>query len=149
MFLALQGAPHILQQLPGFLLDGTAASGELRLTADSRRFIRTRIVGGQHLAHVQIDSMGTSRWPSLSPDVVARRVWNVLSVNWLLGFTAFGGPPVHFKIVRTLSAATSAGFESAQLIRPSPPVPRQVCGQAQMDQRPGGKLCHPTASLRG
>lgn len=27
------------------------------------------------------------------------RVWKILQVNWHLGFTAFGGPPVHFKIV--------------------------------------------------
>ncbi|GLI73622.1 hypothetical protein PoHVEF18_001842 [Penicillium ochrochloron] len=26
------------------------------------------------------------------------RVWKILQVNWYLGFTAFGGPPVHFKI---------------------------------------------------
>lgn len=30
---------------------------------------------------------------------LARRGWKVLRVNWHLGVTAFGGPPVHFKIV--------------------------------------------------
>ncbi|EJT69829.1 hypothetical protein GGTG_12712 [Gaeumannomyces tritici R3-111a-1] len=30
---------------------------------------------------------------------VAGRAWEVLEVNWHLGFTSFGGPPVHFKIV--------------------------------------------------
>ncbi|KAK3328089.1 chromate transporter-domain-containing protein [Cercophora scortea] len=30
--------------------------------------------------------------------VVAHRAWNVLRANWYLGFTSFGGPPVHFKI---------------------------------------------------
>ncbi|KAL8383276.1 hypothetical protein RB595_006842 [Gaeumannomyces hyphopodioides] len=29
---------------------------------------------------------------------VAGRAWEVLKVNWHLGFTSFGGPPVHFKI---------------------------------------------------
>ncbi|KFA67652.1 hypothetical protein S40285_04956 [Stachybotrys chlorohalonatus IBT 40285] len=27
-----------------------------------------------------------------------RHVWSTLKMNWHLGFTAFGGPPVHFKI---------------------------------------------------
>ncbi|KAJ5573155.1 hypothetical protein N7450_010139 [Penicillium hetheringtonii] len=26
------------------------------------------------------------------------RIWDILQVNWHIGFTAFGGPPVHFKI---------------------------------------------------
>ncbi|KAL8298958.1 hypothetical protein RB600_003479 [Gaeumannomyces tritici] len=30
---------------------------------------------------------------------VAGRAWEVLEVNWHLGFTSFRGPPVHFKIV--------------------------------------------------
>ncbi|KAI0111792.1 chromate transporter-domain-containing protein [Daldinia grandis] len=29
---------------------------------------------------------------------VARRSWKTLKVNWHLGFTSFGGPPVHFRI---------------------------------------------------
>ncbi|KAH7201456.1 chromate transporter-domain-containing protein [Fusarium oxysporum] len=29
---------------------------------------------------------------------VGRRTWETIQVNWHLGFTAFGGPPVHFKI---------------------------------------------------
>ncbi|KAK0636049.1 chromate transporter-domain-containing protein [Bombardia bombarda] len=31
--------------------------------------------------------------------VLARRGWKVLRANWHLGVTAFGGPPVHFKIL--------------------------------------------------
>jgi hypothetical protein len=27
------------------------------------------------------------------------RLWATVQENWHLGFTAFGGPPVHFKIV--------------------------------------------------
>ncbi|KAF8856677.1 chromate ion transporter [Acephala macrosclerotiorum] len=37
----------------------------------------------------------SSRW-SLSRAV--KQVWDVLEQGWYLGFTAFGGPPVHFKI---------------------------------------------------
>jgi hypothetical protein len=29
----------------------------------------------------------------------ADRAWQTVKVNWHLGITAFGGPPVHFKIV--------------------------------------------------
>ncbi|KAI0541973.1 hypothetical protein GGR58DRAFT_367910 [Xylaria digitata] len=29
---------------------------------------------------------------------LGRRAWRVVEANWLLGFTAFGGPPVHFKV---------------------------------------------------
>jgi hypothetical protein len=29
-----------------------------------------------------------------------QKAWDVVAQNWYLGFTAFGGPPVHFKIVR-------------------------------------------------
>ncbi len=36
---------------------------------------------------------------------VPLRAWKVLRVNWHLGDTAFGGPPVHFRIV---SASVSA-----------------------------------------
>lgn len=28
-----------------------------------------------------------------------RRAWDTTVFQWHLGFTAFGGPPVHFKIV--------------------------------------------------
>ncbi|KUJ15141.1 chromate ion transporter [Mollisia scopiformis] len=37
----------------------------------------------------------TSKW---NPSRVAKSVWEVLEQGWYLGFTAFGGPPVHFKI---------------------------------------------------
>lgn len=30
---------------------------------------------------------------------LALRAWKVLRTNWHLGVTAFGGPPVHFRIV--------------------------------------------------
>ncbi len=28
------------------------------------------------------------------------KFWNTIRHNWHLGFTSFGGPPVHFKIFR-------------------------------------------------
>jgi hypothetical protein len=28
-----------------------------------------------------------------------QRAWDAIRFNWYLGFTSFGGPPVHFKIV--------------------------------------------------
>ncbi|KAK4193291.1 chromate transporter-domain-containing protein [Podospora australis] len=31
---------------------------------------------------------------------IGPRFWNVVRENWYLGFTSFGGPPVHFKIFR-------------------------------------------------
>jgi hypothetical protein len=33
-----------------------------------------------------------------------QRLLNTVGHNWHLGFTAFGGPPVHFKIVSGLGA---------------------------------------------
>jgi len=41
----------------------------------------------------------------LLPRNLAPRFWSTLSENWSLGFTSFGGPPVHFKIVRLAKAA--------------------------------------------
>ncbi|KAE9366472.1 hypothetical protein N431DRAFT_548360 [Stipitochalara longipes BDJ] len=37
----------------------------------------------------------TSRW---NPARAVKPLWDVVSQGWYLGFTAFGGPPVHFKI---------------------------------------------------
>jgi hypothetical protein len=34
------------------------------------------------------------------PKMTATKWRSFLAANWDLGFTAFGGPPVHFKIVR-------------------------------------------------
>lgn len=33
-----------------------------------------------------------------SPGQTAKQMWSVIEQGWYLGFTAFGGPPVHFKI---------------------------------------------------
>ncbi|KAK0727543.1 hypothetical protein B0T26DRAFT_694901 [Lasiosphaeria miniovina] len=40
----------------------------------------------------------TSKMGSTTLRATALRAWKVLRVNWHLGVTAFGGPPVHFKI---------------------------------------------------
>jgi hypothetical protein len=34
-----------------------------------------------------------------SPQHALQKARDVVAQNWYLGFTAFGGPPVHFKIV--------------------------------------------------
>ncbi|RYP00783.1 hypothetical protein DL764_006417 [Monosporascus ibericus] len=44
--------------------------------------------------------MGILPFPDLSDSKVVRRLWNTTKENWYLGFTSFGGPPVHFKIFR-------------------------------------------------
>ncbi len=38
----------------------------------------------------------SSRW---NPSRVAKQLREVVLQGWYLGFTSFGGPPVHFKIV--------------------------------------------------
>jgi len=37
-----------------------------------------------------------------NPSKIWDRTVDVVVPNWHLGFTAFGGPPVHFQIVRTV-----------------------------------------------
>ncbi|KAK3309941.1 chromate transporter-domain-containing protein [Chaetomium strumarium] len=37
-------------------------------------------------------------WDSISQWKVTQRLWNTVRETWYLGFTSFGGPPVHFKI---------------------------------------------------
>ncbi|KAH8748454.1 chromate ion transporter [Diaporthe sp. PMI_573] len=39
----------------------------------------------------------TGRWGG-AMERARKRVWNTVRENWYLGFTSFGGPPVHFKI---------------------------------------------------
>lgn len=43
--------------------------------------------------------MTIKRWPNL---------WNTVRENWYLGFTSFGGPPVHFKIVSLFGSFPAA-----------------------------------------
>lgn len=37
---------------------------------------------------------------SLDGESLGRKMWVTAKDNWHLGVTSFGGPPVHFKIVR-------------------------------------------------
>lgn len=46
--------------------------------------------------------MATNRWKHVAHEAVVH-TRSILRVNWHLGFTAFGGPPVHFKIVSRIS----------------------------------------------
>jgi len=70
----------------------------------NRRDLRLRVSG----------SMGAHRrWSSLLPTELPARLWTVTKSNWHLGVTAFGGPPVHFKIVwRSPVPATTATVRS-------------------------------------
>lgn len=38
-------------------------------------------------------------WGSWQHAGLKAKLWNTISNNYYLGFTSFGGPPVHFKIV--------------------------------------------------
>ena len=49
--------------------------------------------------------MGILPIPDLSGSKLARKLENTVKENWYLGFTSFGGPPVHFKIVSPLGLA--------------------------------------------
>ncbi|KAI5459476.1 chromate transporter-domain-containing protein [Mariannaea sp. PMI_226] len=42
--------------------------------------------------------MVINRWAAVDSAEVRGRFWNTIRENWYLGFTSFGGPPVHFKI---------------------------------------------------
>ena len=48
--------------------------------------------------------MGVGIWEraanAVRPDVLGAHLWHMFRYTWHLGFTAFGGPPMHFKIVR-------------------------------------------------
>jgi len=50
-------------------------------------------------------TMATNGWKQATHETVLH-AWKILQVNWHLGFTAFGGPPVHFKIVSKLSGSS-------------------------------------------
>ncbi|KAH6847108.1 chromate transporter-domain-containing protein [Chaetomium sp. MPI-CAGE-AT-0009] len=43
-------------------------------------------------------SPGDWAWDAVSKWNVTPRLWNTVRETWYLGFTSFGGPPVHFKI---------------------------------------------------
>ena len=68
----------------------------------SPRFLRTIVSPlPSHLSIASLKSTmdtGTGSFPRRAR-ALALRAWKVLRVNWHLGVTAFGGPPVHFRIV--------------------------------------------------
>lgn len=47
--------------------------------------------------------MGVGIWEravsAVRPDKLGAHLWHMFRYNWHLGFTSFGGPAVHFKIV--------------------------------------------------
>ncbi len=45
------------------------------------------------------DRWSSSNWVCDMDWNLGPRFWNIVTANWHLGFTSFGGPPVHFKIV--------------------------------------------------
>ncbi|KAK4149128.1 chromate transport protein [Chaetomidium leptoderma] len=49
-----------------------------------------------------------NRWGSVSDWDVTPRLWNTVRETWYLGFTSFGGPPVHFKIYQELFSVCQA-----------------------------------------
>jgi hypothetical protein len=52
--------------------------------------------------------MAISSW-KLAQNETVKRLWEVVEQGWYLGFTAFGGPPVHFKIVGFLQEMCIVG----------------------------------------
>jgi hypothetical protein len=47
---------------------------------------------------------------------VVKQLWEVVEQGWYLGFTAFGGPPVHFKIVSCSFSSDETGLLSGLLM---------------------------------
>ena len=43
--------------------------------------------------------MAIRRWGGWQHVNVGGKLWSAIKTNYHLGFTSFGGPPVHFKIV--------------------------------------------------
>ena len=54
---------------------------------------------------------------------------DMLRHNWYLGLTSFGGPAVHFQIVRTHLGQLSTRIPSTN----TQTVPSIICREAQMD----------------
>ena len=59
--------------------------------------------------------MAIRRWPGAAAfDDLGNRVGRTIRQNWYLGFTSFGGPPVHFKIVRLALPTRVRGGQDVQ-----------------------------------
>ena len=64
----------------------------------STQRLRLWQVGGIRLT-IRNRKMAIQRSSRLNTANLGNRFWNTIRENWYLGFTSFGGPPVHFKIV--------------------------------------------------
>ncbi|KXJ89598.1 chromate transporter-domain-containing protein [Microdochium bolleyi] len=74
--------------------------------------------------------MGASaRWRNLVPADLAARLWNVTRRNWHLGVTAFGGPPVHFKIFHE-KFVDKLGWIDEQVYQELFSLAQALCGPA-------------------
>ena len=79
--------------------------------------------------------MISSRFPSLgslfdgSGSRTTKTLGNMLERNWYLGLTSFGGPAVHFQIVREakVDPCTIATVANSEIVSP------HVCREIQMD----------------
>ncbi|KAK3403431.1 chromate transporter-domain-containing protein [Sordaria brevicollis] len=60
---------------------------------------------------------------------LASRSWNVFRVNWHLGFTAFGGPPVHFRIFNVKFVQETKWIDE-QVFQELFSVSQALCGPA-------------------
>jgi len=58
-------------------------------------------------ANMGVKTRWSPNWDALSEWNLTPRLWNTVRETWYLGFTSFGGPPVHFKIVCLLSISVS------------------------------------------
>ena len=65
--------------------------------------------------------MAIQRLAGLNTVNLSGRIWSTIRENWYLGFTSFGGPPVHFKMVSdpTAPPARSPPVPNGQWVRPS------------------------------
>lgn len=69
--------------------------------------------------------MAIKQWAGLHLVNLGGRFWNTIRENWYLGFTSFGGPPVHFKMVSASPTPTpptlhcGAPFSKASRLWPS------------------------------
>jgi hypothetical protein len=85
-------------------------------------------------------------WGSWQPARLKAGLWNTISINYHLGFTSFGGPPVHFKIVSSCFAFATPRriykIKTWQALTTNPLfllVPRQICREATMDRHSSGR----------
>lgn len=65
---------------------------------------------------------------------IAQGAANTLRETWHLGFTAFGGPPVHFKIVSIVASNTCETSQTELTRAFAVVVSRQVYEEAQVDR---------------